>query len=78
MDPDRNTDVYNDRFLKAYATALIKRQWGANLMKFQGVAMLGSVTLNGETIYSQADAEITKLEEEIQTKYELPVDFMMG
>ena len=66
LDPTVYTDVYNDIFLKKYATALIKKQWGANLIKFTGVAMLGGVQMNGETIYSQADEEIKLLEEQHQ------------
>ena len=66
------TDIYDDIYLKRYATALIKRQWGANLSKFNGVQMLGGVTMNGETIYSQAQEEMEKLEEQIQLAYELP------
>ena len=58
LDPDSYTDIYNDMYLKRYATALIKRQWGANLSKFNGVATLGGVTMNGEQIYSQAIEEI--------------------
>jgi len=65
LDPATFTNVYDDVLLKRYATALIKKQWGANLSKFSGVAMLGGVTMNGETIYSQALEEITKLEETI-------------
>ena len=65
-------------FLKKYATALIKRQWGANLSKFNGVTMLGGVTMNGEAIYSQAQEEINKLEEEIQLAFETPIDYMVG
>ena len=78
LDPEANADVYNDRFLKDYATALIKRQWGANLSKFSGVAMLGGVTLNGTDIYNQANDELKQLRDDIQLKYELPIDFMMG
>ena len=78
LDPEANNDVYNDRFLKAYATALIKRQWGANLSKFSGVAMLGGVTLNGNDIFNQANEEIKQLEEDIDNRFSLPVDFMMG
>ena len=59
-------------------TALIKRQWGANLSKFNGVAMLGGVTMNGETIYSQATEEVQRLEEQIQLAFETPIDYMMG
>ena len=35
LDPNTYTDVYNDRFLKRYLTALLKYQWGSNLSKFQ-------------------------------------------
>ena len=66
-------------YLKRYATALIKRQWGANLSKFSGVEMLGGVTMNGADIYSQgSQEEIDKLEERIQLAFELPVNYMMG
>ena len=70
LDPNTNTDVYNDIFLKRYVTALFKRQWGANLSKFGGVQMIGGVTLNGQEIFSQALADIEKLEQEIKP-YEL-------
>ena len=78
LDPTAYTDIYDDIYLKRYATALIKQQWGANLSKFSGVAMLGGVTMNGETIYSQAQEEINKLEEQIQLAFELPVNYMIG
>ncbi|MBF83964.1 MAG: hypothetical protein CL489_05745 [Acidobacteria bacterium] len=78
LDPSTYTDIYDDIYLKRYATALIKQQWGANLSKFAGVAMLGGVTMNGETIYSQAQEEINKLEEQIQLTFELPVNYMVG
>ena len=65
-------------YLKRYATALIKKQWGANLSKFNGVQMLGGVTMNGETIYQQATDELNKLEEEIKLGFELPVNYMIG
>ena len=78
IDPDTYTAVYNDYFLKRYATALIKRQWGANLSKFNGVATLGGVSMNGEQIYSQAIEEIQRLEEQIQLQFETPIDYMIG
>ena len=78
LDPTAYTDVYNDIFLKKYATALIKKQWGANLIKFSGVAMLGGVQMNGETIYTQADEEIKLLEEQLLNGYGLPADMMIG
>jgi hypothetical protein len=78
LDPTAFTDIYDDIHLKRYATQLIKRQWGANLSKFNGVAMLGGVTMNGETIYSQAQEEIEKLEELISITNSPPMMFGMG
>ena len=78
LDGSTFTDVFDDIFLKKYLIQLIKRQWGQNLSKFQGVAMLGGVQMNGEQIYTQAQDEINKLEEQIQLSYELPPNYMMG
>ena len=78
IDPASYSDIFDDIYLKRYATALIKRQWGANLSKFNGVAMLGGVTMNGETIYSQAIEELNRLEEQIQLSFETPIDYMVG
>jgi hypothetical protein len=72
------TDVWNDRFLKKYTTALIKRQWGANLKKFAGIQMPGGVTLNGQVIYDEAIAEIDKMEEEIYMMGSLPSEILTG
>ena len=74
LDPTQYTEVYNDIFLKKYSTALIKRQWGENLKKFEGVQLPGGVTLNGKTIYDEAIDEINKIEEEMNLKWELPPD----
>ena len=78
LDPESFTDIYNDIYLKRYLTALFKRQWGSNLSKFNGVVMLGGVTLNGEQVYQQAQEEIDKLEREVRESYDLPVDYMIG
>ena len=79
IDPDTYTDIYDDMYLKRYATALIKRQWGANLSKFNGVATLGGVTMNGADIYSQSIEEINKLEEEIKEgSFSTPINYMIG
>jgi hypothetical protein len=72
------TDVWNDRFLKRYGTALIKKQWGTNMKKFGGIQMPGGVTLNGKEIYDEAVEEINKIEEEMQSYNVLPSDFIMG
>ena len=78
LDPATYTDIFNDIYLKRYTTALIKRQWGANLSKFEGVQMLGGVTLNGAKLFEEAQADIEKLEEQIQLAYELPPNYMIG
>jgi len=78
IDPDTFTDVYNDYYLKKYAVALIKRQWGQNLLKFEGMQMPGGVTFNGRQIYDDAVADIEKLEEEMRLNWEDPVDFYTG
>jgi hypothetical protein len=78
IDPDDYTDIYNDMFLKKYATALIKRQWGINLKKFEGIQLPGGVTMNGQIIYQEAIEEIKQLEDEMEAKYEKPVDFFVG
>jgi hypothetical protein len=78
LDPDEFSDVWNDRWLKKYATALIKKQWGENLSKYEGMALPGGVAFSGARLIDEASAEIEKLEEEMSLKYELPVDFMIG
>jgi hypothetical protein len=78
LDPTEFTDVYNDIWLKRYTTALIKKQWGANLSKFNGVAMVGGVTLNGQQLYSEALADIEKLESEMRSSFELNPAMMIG
>ena len=78
LDPNTYANVWDDSFLKKYATHLIKMQWGSNLIKFNGVQMLGGVTINGEAIYQQAQEALEKLEEQMQLAYELPPEIMMG
>jgi sporulation protein YlmC with PRC-barrel domain len=72
------SDVWNDRFLKAYATAKIKQQWGSNMKKFSGIAMPGGVTLNGKEIYDEASEELGKLEEDIKSTQSMPSEIFMG
>jgi hypothetical protein len=78
IDPDTFTDIYNDMFLKKYATALIKLQWGQNMSKFEGMQLPGGVTINSRQMIDDAREEILKLEEDLQLRYELPPDFFMG
>ena len=78
VDPEQHPDVWNDRWLQRYCTALIKRQWGTNLKKFEGLQMPGGVTFNGQTIWTEAQEEIEKLDEEVISSYSLPVTDMVG
>lgn len=78
LDPEGYTQVYDDIFLKRYATALIKRQWGANLSKFSGIKLPGDVVFNGQAIFETASAEIEKIEDEIQSRFEEPARFIIG
>ena len=78
IDPNDFTRVYNDSFLKRYLTALIKRQWGQNLIKFQGVKLPGGIELNGRQIYDDAEKELDKIREVMSNTYELPPLDMIG
>ena len=78
VDPTTFTDVFNDMFLKRYLTALIKKQWGNNLSKFEGMQLPGGVTISGRQIMEEASTEIKEIEEEMQLKYEMPPNFFMG
>ena len=78
IDPNDFTRVYNDSFLKRYLTALIKRQWGQNLIKFQGVKLPGGIELNGRQIYDDAERELDKIKEQMSNTYELPPLDMIG
>ena len=77
INPDDFTRVYNDSFLKRYATALMKRQWGQNLIKFQGVKLPGGIELNGRQIYDDAQRDLEIIREQMSNTYELPpLDFI--
>jgi len=78
IDPDVNTDMYSDRWLLRYITALFKRQWGENLKKFEGLQMPGGLTFNGQKIWEESMEEIRKLEDEMINSYSLPVHDMIG
>ena len=78
LDPATHTDVFNDQWLKRYVVALFKKQWGANLSKFNGVTMIGGVSLNGQQLYSEAITDVDKLETEIRNAFEIAPAFLIG
>jgi len=72
LDPASFSQVYNDSFLKKYLTALIKRQWGQNLIKFNGVKLPGGIELNGRQLYDDAERELEDIKSRMTLEYELP------
>jgi hypothetical protein len=78
IDPEQYNLVWNDRWLKLYATALIKQQWGNNLSKFAGLQLPGGVTLDGQKIQKEAAEEIRYLQEQMNTEYFAPLEWFMN
>jgi hypothetical protein len=78
INPDTYNYVWNDRWLKEYTTALIKRTWGNNLKKFSGIQLPGGVALNGDVIYKEAADEIERLEKEMEMNYGAPLEWFMN
>ena len=78
LNPNDYSRVWNDSFLKMYLTALVKRQWGQNLMKFTGVKLPGGVELNGRQMYDDAEKELERIREMMSNSYELPPLDMIG
>lgn len=78
IDPAAHTSIWNDMFMKDYTTALIKQQWGQNLIKFEGMQLPGGVTLNGRQMYDDATQDIERLRENLRLEQELPPDFFVG
>ena len=78
VEPTTFTDVYNDMWLKKYTTELFRQQWGYNLIKYQGVQLPGGTTLDGRTILDEAKANLEVLANDLENKYQFPVDFAVG
>lgn len=78
IDPDEAPSVYNDRWLKSYCVARMKKMWGINLKKFSGVTLPGNIALNGQDLYNEANEEIEKLETELEERYTVPGRFFIG
>jgi len=78
LDPESFSQIYNDSFVKKYLTAMIKRQWGQNLMKFSGVRLPGGIELNGRQIYEDAMRDLDNIQQRMSMEYELPPYDMIG
>ena len=78
LDPNDYSRVWNDSFLKRYLTAIMKRQWGQNLLKFQGVKLPGGIELNGRQIYDDAEKDLEIIREQMSNMYEMPPLDMIG
>jgi len=72
LDPESFSQVYNDSFVKKYLTALLKKQWGQNLIKFQGVKLPGGIELNGRAIFEDGQRELEDIKQKMSSEYELP------
>lgn len=78
IDPTEFADVWNDRMFKKLATAYVKKQWGTNMKKFEGMVLPGGIKMNGQQIYNEAVDEITQLEDAIRLTYQEPPSMLMG
>ena len=78
IDPTVYGRVWEDRWLKEYATCLIKKNWGANLKKFADIQLPGGVKLNGDKIFDEAEQEKIRLEQEMITNYGGPLEMFMN
>jgi hypothetical protein len=78
VDPETYNEVWQDPWLKAYTTELFRQQWGDNISKFDGVQLPGGITISGERLISQAERNIEKLIEDLENKYQSPIDFLVG
>ena len=78
LDPTNYAGVWNDSFLKKYLTALIKRQWGMNLIKFRGVKLPGGIEFNGREIYDDGQRDLDDIKERMASEYELPPLDLIG
>jgi hypothetical protein len=78
VDPQQNTSIYNDMFVKDYATAALKYQWGNNMGKFEGVQLPGGVTINGAQLKEEGKSEMEELRERMRSEHEMPIDFIVG
>ena len=78
LDTAAFSSIFNDTWLKNYTAALFKQQWGSNLIKFEGMQLPGGVTINGRQLYEDANQDVAKLEEELRSTYEMPIDFYVG
>jgi hypothetical protein len=78
IDPNLYPNMWDDRFLKMYATALIKRQWGEHMKKFGGIQLPGGITLNGKEVFDEAVTEINDLHHEMETNFGGPLEFLMN
>jgi hypothetical protein len=77
LDPQEWSQIYNDSFLKRYTTALIKRQWGQNMIKYNNIQLPGGITLNGRQLWEDGDSEVKDLESRMLTDYStMPTDMI--
>jgi hypothetical protein len=78
IDPNTQTSIYNDRFIKDYTTVLIKERWGQNMSKFEGMQLPGGVMMSGTRLISEALDEKEALYNRMRDEYEPMPSFFVG
>jgi hypothetical protein len=78
VNPEEFPDVWEDQWLKEYATLLVKRQWGEHLKLYEGMNLPGGITFNGQKIWDEANEKIEEMDQKVINDYSLPVTDMIG
>lgn len=78
LTPEEFPELWMEPWFKKYMTALLKKQWGANLKKFNNVVTIGGIAVDGQNIFNEAMEDISNLERELRDTYEEPLFFVMG
>lgn len=78
ITPTEFPQVWQDKWLLEYTTALVKRQWGGNVKKYGNMQMPGGTTFNGQAIFDEAEQDIRRLEDDMHSKYSAPIEFLVG
>jgi hypothetical protein len=78
IDIDQYPKIWRDRIFKRYYTAMLKKQWAQNLMKFANVPLPGGAQLNAPALMQDALREIQEIEDDITKMYEPIPDMQIG
>lgn len=77
-DPSKNQNIYDVKWVQQYAVALSRRQWGINMMKYDGTTLPNGMVINSSAMIDMAEASKTTLMEQLKEEWQEPVDFFVG